>query len=243
LGLAGSAFHETHLGHGGQEGHLGHSGPGWHAHDAGHAGHLGHVDPGFQGTAGGQGGPVTPGHPSPSPGHASGTHPAGHPAAHHGLPLLNVSSALAFVTWFGAAGYVLTAFAGWTTWLAVPAAVAAGIAGSLIIAFFLAKVIAGEREMDPRDYRLEGTVARVTVRIPARGTGEIVFTKGGVRRSEAARNLSGHLVPRDTEVVILEYERGIATVQPWDELVGRSATQSAEAGAPPAGRDERESHA
>jgi hypothetical protein len=189
------------------------------------AGHFGHLGPGH----GGHLGPA---------GHAGAHGPHG-PGAHHtphalstervvaaGLPLFNVSSALAFLTWFGAAGYVLLRFAAWPLAGAVAGAVTAGGVGALLIALFLGKVLAGEREMDPRDYRLEGTLARVTVGIPADGAGEIVFTKAGTRRSEAARSLTGRPIPRDTEVVIIDYARGVARVQPWEELLASPKSEA-----------------
>lgn len=241
LGFAGHELHELHLGHGAHAGHVGHSGPGVGA--SGHGdltapgGHAPHqVGPGLPA---GDGAAHAGHHAGPAQGDAD--QGAG---IHHGLPLLNASSILAFLTWFGAAGYLLTAFGGWPLWGAVPAAMVAGLAGASIIALFLAKVMAGESEMSPRDYRLEGTIARVSSGIPAGGVGEIVFTKAGACRGEAARNLSGRPLPRDTEVVILEYERGVATVQPWDELAARPAIDSAQTGEiPPAGELGRESGA
>jgi hypothetical protein len=59
----------------------------------------------------------------------------------------------------------------------------------------------------------------VTVRIPAGGTGEVVFSKAGARRSEAARALGGVAIPRGSEVVITDYTDGFATVQPWAEFL------------------------
>ena len=73
--------------------------------------------------------------------------------------------------------------------------------------------------MDPEDYRLEGTVGQITIGIPAGGTGEVVFSKVGARRSEAARALDGVPIPRGTEVVITQYVNGVATVQPWAEFI------------------------
>ena len=146
-----------------------------------------------------------------------------HAPGHQTLPILNASSLLAFLTWFGAAGYLLTRFAGWPLGVALGGGLIAGALGALAVALFLRKVLAGEQVMDPRAYRLEGTVARVTVTIPANGAGEIVFTKAGARRSEAARSLSGRPAGRDTEVVILDYEHGVATVQPWAEFVATNA--------------------
>ncbi len=151
-----------------------------------------------------------------------GAHDGDGHTGHGTLPLLNASSLLAFLTWFGAAGYLLLRFAHWPLPAAAGAAVAAGGAGALLVAFFLTFVLAGEREMDPRDYRLEGTIARVSVTIPAGGTGEIVFSMAGSRRGEAARSLSGRPIARDTEVVIIDYAHGVAAVQPWEEFVAGS---------------------
>ena len=158
------------------------------------------------------------------------------PAAHGGghdavvalrasLPLLNVSSALAFLTWFGAAGYLLLHFAGWPWLPTLPVAAAAGGSGSLLIALFLRKVMEGERVMDPRAYEKVGTVARVTVTIPAGGVGEIVFIREGTRQSQAARSRAGTAIPRETEVVVTEDAHGVAAVEPWDEFVGRTGSR------------------
>jgi hypothetical protein len=134
------------------------------------------------------------------------------------LFLFGVSSLVAFLTWFGAAGYVLTRWFDWPLLATLVLGIGAGLAAAVLVARFLALLRAGERVMDPRDFRLVGTVARVTIGIPGDGVGEIVFTKAGARRSEAARGLNGAPIPRDTEVVVTGYERGVATVQPWDDL-------------------------
>jgi membrane protein implicated in regulation of membrane protease activity len=149
-------------------------------------------------------------------------------------PLLNFSSLVAFLTWFGAAGYALLHFAGWPLAGALALAIAAGLAGAVLIALFLGQVLAGEQVLDARQYRLPGTLARVTVGIPATGVGEIVFAKGGGRRSEAARSLTGRPIARDTEVVILEYGKGVAAVQPFQELLeGKEASADGALPAPP----------
>lgn len=143
---------------------------------------------------------------------------------HHGgvndqLPVVNLSSVLAALTLFGAAGYLLSNLGDLALPAVVLGALIAGGIGWYLVARFLGLVLAGEREMDPDDYRLEGTVGQVTVRIPPGGTGEIVFSKVGARRSEAARALDGVAIPRGTEVVITKYADGFATVQPWSEFL------------------------
>jgi membrane protein implicated in regulation of membrane protease activity len=180
------------------------SGHGASAHVGTHVGHGAHVDLPHAGTS------------------------ADSARASHELPWLNASSGIGALTWFGAAGYLLTRLGG----LALPAvilgAVLAGAIGWYLVARFLGLVLSGEREMDPEDYRLEGTVGTITVGIAAGGTGEVVFTKAGSRRSEAARALGGAPIARGSEVVITSYANGFATVQPWGEFL---ATREAAIGA------------
>ena len=220
LGFLGAGMHLLHGGeHAPLAPHAGHDLPhlhvdhGVHLDHGAHAGHVGHEAP----ATAGSGRSLAAEAPHNGAAEAQLHGPASH------LPVLNVSSLLAFLTWFGAAGYLGSRFGGWPLLITLPVAIVAGIAGALVIARFLAAVMAGEREMDPRDYVLEGTLAQVTVSIPADGVGEVVFAKAGVRRSEAARSAAGHAIPRHAEVVILDYAHGVAVVQPWNEpLVGVS---------------------
>jgi membrane protein implicated in regulation of membrane protease activity len=148
------------------------------------------------------------------------------------LPLLNGSSVVGALTWFGAAGYLLLRLGDLALPAVIVGALLAGGIGWYLVARFLGLVLSGEREMDPSDYRLEGTVGNVTVGIPAGGTGEVVFAKAGTRRSEAARAMGGGPIPRGSEVVITSYADGFATVQPWGEFLAtrdRVAGQDREA--------------
>ena len=145
---------------------------------------------------------------------------------HHtmSLPLLNASSVVGALTWFGAAGYLLLRLGDWALPVAILGALLAGAAGWYLVARFLKLVLSGERVMDPDDYRLEGTIGQITVGSPAGGTGEVVFSKAGGRRSEAARSTSGAAIPRGSEVVITTYADGFATVQPWAEFLATRDT-------------------
>jgi membrane protein implicated in regulation of membrane protease activity len=176
--------------------------------------HLGHGATHF-----GDGGHAHVGHTDAHAAHGD----AGHQAS---LPLLNASSLVGALTWFGAAGYLLLRLGDWALPAVVLGALLAGGLGWYLVARFLGLVLSGEREMDPADYRLEGTVSQVTVSIPAGGTGEVVFSKAGARRSEAARALGGTAIPRGSEVVITSYTDGFATVQPWAEFLAARETSS-----------------
>ncbi len=145
-------------------------------------------------------------------------------AAHHtvGVSPINLSTIMAFLTWFGGAGYILRVYSGMLGLVSLVAACLAGLAGGAIIFFFLARVLyPGQRFMDPADYRLEGTVAQVTVSIRPDVAGEIVYCKGGSRRSDGARSVDGRAIEHGTEVVIVRYDKGIAYVEPWNSFVSK----------------------
>jgi hypothetical protein len=183
---------------------------GFAGHGAAHIGHghahVGHLDHGHG-----------HGHAGHVGAHANGS--SNNEMGHVTTPLMNGTSVLGALTWFGAAGYLLLRLGDWALPAVVLGALVAGAAGWYLIARFLGLVLAGEREMDPADYRLEGTVGQVTVSIPAGGTGEVVFSKSGARRSEAARAMGAVPIARGSEVVITKYVDGFATVQPWGEFL------------------------
>jgi membrane protein implicated in regulation of membrane protease activity len=211
LGFAGhGAAHfshgPAHIGHGAA--HIGH-GAAHVGNGAAHVGHGGH-------------GATHVGHEAAHAGHSHGVHgevPHSETSRVTGLPWLNASSVIGALTWFGAAGYLMLRLGDWALPAVLIGALIAAGAGWYLVARFLGLVLAGEREMDPDDYRLEGTVGEVTVSIPPGGTGEVVFAKAGARRSEAARAQGGGPIPRGSEVVITTYADGFATVQPWGEFL------------------------
>ena len=161
--------------------------------------------------------------------HLDGGHDPSAVAGGHdgGVSPLNLTALTAFVAWFGGIGYL--ALTNWQLAIGVSLALAvgAGLFGWGVVYLFLNRVLArGEGVMRPEDYRLEGTVARVTGPIRGGRIGEIQFTQAGARRSEGARSLDGADIERETEVVIVRYERGLAYVQPWEQFVGDEVAPS-----------------
>jgi membrane protein implicated in regulation of membrane protease activity len=137
-----------------------------------------------------------------------------------GVPYVNTSTIMAFLTWFGGAGYILRVYYGAATMAAMAVAVAFGVIGGAIVMAFLTKVLYGsQRVLDQRDFYLPGTLARVTRPIRAYGTGEIVYTKGGTRQVAGARSVDDSPIEHGRDVVIMRYERGIAYVQDWNQLM------------------------
>ena len=56
--------------------------------------------------------------------------------------------------------------------------------------------------------------------IQENGLGEIVYiSPGGMRKSVPARSIDGRRLERDQEVVVVNYQRGIAEVETWERFI------------------------
>lgn len=94
-----------------------------------------------------------------------------------------------------------------------------GIGGAATIFWFLFKVLlADEKELDPADYEILGMLGRVSSPVRESGTGEMIFSQNGVRRSASIRSEMGEAIPKGTEVVVTRFEKGIAYVRRWEEI-------------------------
>lgn len=134
---------------------------------------------------------------------------------------LNLSSLLAFLAWFGGIGLLGRYPLGLGTWGSVAGGIVGGLIAGFAIYLFLERVVLpSDGALDPADFRLPGTLARVCSPIRVGGTGEVVYEQGGTRQVAAARATDGKAVARGTEVVILATERGIVRVEPWSTFVG-----------------------
>ena len=206
-------LHGVHAG-----GHLaGGHGAGHIVHGGGHVAH-GHVDVGHVGTH-------------------SVEHAGGHASGHEGsgglslLSFLNPSAVLTFLTWFGGAGFILRNYYGAVAMLSLALAALAGVVGaSLVVVFMLKVLLPHQTVMRQADYDPVGSLGRVSVPIRADGVGEVIYTRGGTRRSAGARSFDGRALERGAEVVIAKYERGVAYVQPWEEFVSRESRTGAAEG-------------
>ncbi len=147
---------------------------------------------------------------------------------HDGLSPFNVSTALAFLTWFGGVGYLLSSISILPALAVVGISSLGGLLGGAIVFTVLARfLIAGQTApMRDEDYRIQGTLARVTLPMSGTGIGEVRYTKHDTIRSEGARSADGSPLPRGTEVVILHYEKGIAYVEPLDKLLAERVPQT-----------------
>ena len=76
-----------------------------------------------------------------------------------------------------------------------------------------------ERALRDDDFEMTGVLGRISMPVREQGgTGELIYSQQGTRRSCGARSEQGSRIERGTEVVVMRYEKGIAWVRPWDEL-------------------------
>lgn len=159
--------------------------------------------------------------------HFGGHGPAGHgPAGTHAghgngdtVSPFNFFTIAVFLAWFGGTGYLLSRFSTLVFALGLAISTIVGLIGASIVFVFLARVLANpEAYMDPADYEMVGVVGRVSSTIREGGTGEIIYSQTGTRRSCPARSEGGSALANDAEVVVSRYEGGIAYVRLWEEF-------------------------
>ena len=138
-----------------------------------------------------------------------------------GVSPFNPPSLAAFLAWFGGTGYLLEHI--YHVWIVVVIFVAtlSGLGAAAVVFWFLAKVLmANEAPLDPADYDMVGVLGRTTISIRPGGTGELVFTQGGTRHVAGARSEDGAAIPKGAEVIVTRYEKGIAYVRPFEDVLG-----------------------
>lgn len=145
--------------------------------------------------------------------HFGGEHDGG------GASPVNLTTLLMFVTWFGATGYVMTHYHSAAAGVVFSAAVAVGVIGGALMYLFMARVlIANEKPLRDSDFEMVGVLGHISSTIRPSGTGELIYSQQGTRRSCGARSEDGKSIDRGAEVVVMRYEKGIAYVRRFEEL-------------------------
>jgi membrane protein implicated in regulation of membrane protease activity len=156
-------------------------------------------------------------HTGPHAGHGTASARVAQPET----PLVNPITLAAFLAWFGGIGYLLTRFS--SLWFALGLAIAllSGATGAGVIYLFLSRVLMSTDEnLDPANYSMVGVLGHISMPIRQGGTGELIYSQEGTRRTCGARAEDDRAIAKGTEVVVTRYERGIAYVRLWTELAG-----------------------
>jgi len=141
-----------------------------------------------------------------------------------GISPVNGFTIAAFLCWFGGCGYLLSHYGNFVMPIVLGVSTITGLAGAAILFWFLARVLLPhDRALTAADTEILGMLGRVSSVIREDGTGEILFSQNGTRRFAPARSEAGVAIPRDTEVVVMRYEQGIAWVRRWDEIANTDA--------------------
>ena len=137
-----------------------------------------------------------------------------------GVSPLNFATLMAFLAWFGGTGYLLTSEFRWLTMPALTTATVGGLAGAAVMFWVMSRVLWSPREnMQSADFQMVGMLGRVSQSVRQGGMGELVYSHGGARHSCGARSADGCAIEKGQEVVVTAYDRGIATVRRWDDLM------------------------
>jgi hypothetical protein len=147
------------------------------------------------------------------------------------LSFLNPMSLAIFLVGFGFLGYVFhNAIASLALQFTFAIAIVGGIILALVFLVLLNHIFGGSRSVTVQDVSdRTGLLAKVSMTIPQSSIGEVSYiSPGGSRKSVPARSLSGQRLERGQEVVVLNYQDGIAEVDTWDHFVNREAIDIAE---------------
>ena len=160
------------------------------------------------------------GHAPAAGAHAQAGPKADMAALHHVSPF-NFVSLAAFLAWFGGTGFLLTRYSSVWFALGLVLAILAGLVGAAIVFLFLTKVLMSREEnLDPADFEMVGVLGKLSNPIREGGTGEIIYSQAGTRRTCGARSDEGVAIAKGTEVVVTRYEKGIAYVRLWEDMAG-----------------------
>lgn len=150
---------------------------------------------------------------------------SGHPFSLFGV--INPMSIAFFLAGFGLLGYAFhtSSFSLLTTLLL------AGAGGLIIAALLLLLLsrlfgdIEGTSIQDVADRT--GLLGKVSITIQPNSLGEIIYVSpGGLRKSIPARSINGRRLERDQEVVVVNYQRGVAEVDTWEHFVNQEPSET-----------------
>ncbi len=175
---------------------------------------------------------------------AHGTHVASHAPAHtnpagHGagaqqtsnqsaqgsglspLSYINLTSVVLFLLGFGFIGYVFHNTAHLLLPITLILAVLGGVVLALLLLMLISRIFGGtdvSTEQDVSDRT--GLLGKVSITIPENNLGEVIYVSpGGLRKSIPARSTDGRRLERDQEVVVVNYQHGVAEVDTWERFM------------------------
>ncbi len=154
------------------------------------------------------------------------------------LSYINLTTIVLFLLGFGFLGYVFHNTAHLVLPVTLILAVLGGGVIALLILMLLSRIFGDtdvSTEQDVADRT--GLLGKVSITIPENSLGEILYTSpGGLRKSIPARSTDGRRLERDQEVVVVNYQRGVAEVDTWERFMNEE--EALDPGSPLTNEDE-----
>jgi hypothetical protein len=168
-------------------------------------------------------------------------HTSGHTAGSHGtsqthtstqgqqpafLAFINPTSVMLFLLGFGFFGYFFHTTIHAVAALTLILAGISGIAVAGLLLILLSRLFSGREESSVQDVSDRiGLLGKVSITIQENSVGEIIYVSpGGMRKSIPARSIDGCRLERDQEVVVVNYQQGIAEVDTWEHFIHEDGT-------------------
>lgn len=162
-----------------------------------------------------------------SPAHAPSAHGSAseqQAAPHTSFSLagyLNPTSIALFLLGFGFFGYFFHNLTPVAASLSLLLAIIGGIVLAAVLLSLLSRLLANVESSTEQDVvDRTGMLGKVSITIPEKGLGEIIYTSpAGMRKSIPARGLDNQRLERDLEVVVVNYQNGVAEVDTWEHFM------------------------
>jgi hypothetical protein len=208
-------------------GNLGHSGHGGLDHNADITHHGAHVVTHHVGDLQGKGIHIH----THAPSHSSTA--KGSPQVDPGnafalFSYLNPTSVVLFLLGFGFFGYVFHNTASLALPLTLILALLCGMIVAALLLVMLSRIFGDSEGATIQDVSdRTGMLGKVSVTIQQNALGEVLYiSPGGMRKSIPARSIDGRRLERDQEVVVVNYQHGVAEVDTWDHFVNQDQSDT-----------------
>lgn len=151
------------------------------------------------------------------------SHTNSNPQGQHQTPLtfINPTSVMLFLLGFGFFGYFFHTTIHVVAALTLVMASIGGIVVAGLLLILLSRLFSGSEESSVQDVSdRTGLLGKVSITIQENSIGEIIYVSpGGMRKSIPARSIDGRRLERDQEVVVVNYQHGIAEVDTWEHFI------------------------
>jgi hypothetical protein len=137
------------------------------------------------------------------------------------LSAINPMSIAIFLFGFGLFGYFFHNLTNLIFSLTLVLAIVSGLILAVLLLLAINRIFIGSEGSTEQDVAdRTGMLGKVSITIPEQGIGEIIYTSpGGMYKSVPARGLNKQHMERDQEVVVVNYEDGVAEVDTWEHFM------------------------